>query len=180
MRKPLRVVFLDFDGVLNDEDWNASARKQPLDAIQQEFPNYLGGMLEDLQFLDPSKVARLSGLVERADASIVLSTSWAWKEPVPYLASILYDRGLRSPERVIGAVVTEGIDADTYHRTTRAEAVLAWLKRVPVKQWVAIDDEDMTRALGERFIRTDMYGGGLTDEHVSRALKLLGVDDDAR
>ena len=54
------IVFLDIDGVLNSYSW--WARRTTMEFPYREF--------------DPVCVSRLSGLVERVDADIVISSPW--------------------------------------------------------------------------------------------------------
>jgi hypothetical protein len=166
----MRIVFLDFDGVLNTPGWCQATEARA--HRQQQWQTQVNHTLlekhtENLACLDPEKVAFLNEIVVRADANIVLSTSWSWFNSVPLLTALLGAVGLNGPDRVIGALATtvESL-AESRH-----ESILTWLRRVPVQSYVALDDGFLP---GVVQVHTNTYEG-LLAEHVSLALKHLGV-----
>ena len=88
MNKPVRVIFLDFDGVLNNGASVGSHRERNRD-------NY-GGW-------DPACVSALNWLLKMTGAYIVISSSWKISRSVDHLAGILEGAGVNicDPENVL-------------------------------------------------------------------------------
>ena len=120
-RKP-NIIFLDIDGVLNNYD------------TKDRFRGFIG--------IDDKLVDILKEIVDRTDASIVLSSSWKdeWTND-PYLADDPhYDAGRyinaklsRCRMRVLGKTKDEGIN--------RGYGIRRWLDTHPHEGWIVIDDE---------------------------------------
>ena len=55
-----KVIFLDIDGVLNSNFWNADHQRE----------------ISDGKYIDTEKVKLLSGLVKKSEASIILHSGW--------------------------------------------------------------------------------------------------------
>jgi hypothetical protein len=105
----MKVIFLDIDGVLNS-DKTRNPRKFPY-------------------VVDPRLLARLTRLLERTRAKVVLSSSWRL-DPVGLLAARYWK------------VPFVGVCPDKPRSPRRAE-VLAWLAANPhVTRYAVIDDED--------------------------------------
>ncbi len=158
LRAP-RIVFCDFDGVLNT---SAHWSSLPADRTQED------ALVDALSF-DAQLVSRLSALCRRARAGLVVSSSWVWRYPDPSLdglTRLLTRHGFQG--LVVGAVGTgdEGRGAD----------IEAWLAELRLSaRYVVLDDTPLSGASAateERHIRTDMTKG-LTDEDVERALSFL-------
>ena len=165
----MRAVFLDFDGVLN--------RK-------------VGRWESDL-------VGRLNQITDETGAKIVVHSSWRWGRTLDQIRYILttYHHGVPVTGEVIDLCpvparykwTPAGLwvsDADfaifrgkIATNDERAIAIQKWLNKHPgVSRYVILDDSD---ALGHfigtpEFIQTDAQVG-LTDAHVQRAIRHLGV-----
>ena len=164
-----KVVFLDIDGVLNRAE------------------------VFDPEFEAPL-VARLNRVTDATGAVIVVHSSWR------YLYSLEALRARLNAEGVSGEVVDvtpkprghakmsgyfqmdegawEEFAAGAPSRHERAISIWRWRQAHPeVADFVIFDDDAATAgdALDEpgRFIKTDA-NKGLTDEHVERAIALLG------
>lgn len=174
--KPLRLLFLDVDGVLNDQHTIASSKAQvPNDRKAQMF-----------NMIDTKYVDRLNTLVDRANATIVLSSSWR------YLFTDMAE--LRE------FFVSVGVDGTIFARTPRgfpgqkfSESSLRGLEIqhflnsiTPVRDVESIvildDNADMVH-LKHRLVQTNGFREGLlvglTDEDVEKAVKLFDVKDEA-
>lgn len=140
------VLFLDFDGTLNSEDWY-----------------WRGGTLSATPTFDPSCIARLAHIVDVTGADVVLSTAWRING-VERCAVWLAMAGVAC--NVIGR---------TPHLVTdRANEIRRWLATDGAgrTRWVVLDD-DPDADLGDgRYVGTD-WRHGLQDEHVERAIALL-------
>lgn len=153
---PFRVLFLDFDGVLNSRAWFTAERRDGKDS--------------NLGDIDPAAVARLQRIVDETGASIVISSTWRLLHKKLVLQSLLSRRGLRA--RIAG--VTPAIpDKD------RGDEIQAWLNvanLMPEKQrpcGIAIldDDSDMAHLL-PWLVRTP-FELGLTDYYAAQAIEML-------
>lgn len=116
-----RVVFLDYDGVVNIPMWNEKGTKcrynQPAD-----------NKVNDYQ-----AVQWLSEFCEQCHYNIVVTSSWRFAENY---ADCLKNGGLRDSVKVIGATTDMPFD-------TRADEIKAYLRKHPeIKYYIIVDDED--------------------------------------
>lgn len=152
-----KVIFLDVDGVLNDD--HTSSRTKTTSYV----------------FVDEAKILLLKQIVEATQAKIVLSSTWRYDRNDPRLngdflelKEALAAHGLEfysfTPEEVTG------------HKKRGLE-IKSWLNtHSEVKQFVILDDELFDyerRGLLHRVVLTDAEDGGLTEEHVQDAIEIL-------
>ena len=153
-----RLIFLDLDGCLNSDSWYDGflSRGEPIPRPP----------------IDRAAVARLERIVQATGAHIVLSTSWRGD---PRLPLWLLHHGCsaavvgRTP-RLPGA--GERVNA------TRGIEIASWLRRrarcgVAIRGFCILDDGDDFGALAPWLVQTTP-AAGLQDEHVGRAIALLG------
>jgi hypothetical protein len=158
----MKVIFLDVDGVLNDQMW---------------LRLYENGEI------DKERVARLAEIVKATSAVIVLSSSWrvlpdelddmdkwVWRQ----LVEALHEYGMSIHDR------TPVIGMD------RPLEIKTWLDqhKGQVEAFVSIDDdfrkEDYAKYdIEDCLVKTSFYGvegvlGGLQDRHVEEAIRKLG------
>ena len=157
----MKVIFLDVDGVLNDQMWLHS---------------YTNGEI------DKKRVARLAEIVKTTGAVIVLSSSWrvmpdelddmdkwVWRQLVDALHE--YDMSIHDRTPVIGMDRPLEIKTWLDHHTGQVEA------------FVSLDDdyrkEDYAKyGIEDCLVKTTFYGvednlGGLQDRHVEEAIMKL-------
>jgi hypothetical protein len=158
------VLFLDFDGVLNHAGTET----------RYTFPDgarFMG--------LDPVNVERLNGICELVpDLRIVVSSTWRTVLDVDGLRAALVQYAFRYPERIIDRTpgwrtITGGGIVGAYPE--RGNEIQAWLDAQPeAPRAVAIldDAEDMVH-LARFLVRTDMWGGGLTDKDAAAVVEML-------
>lgn len=161
-----RVIFLDIDGVLNSNFWNASHQKE-----------ISAGMLIDLE-----KIRLLGKLVRNTKAEIILHSGWKFwfdsglkplRKEAAYLQSQMQREGL-----VIAGTTpdhsTEEIRKSKKFSLVKAGEILAWLdEHKEVSQWAVIDDLDLHDPRIEiHQLKTDS-NIGLTDEDVHKAEAML-------
>lgn len=146
-----RILFLDFDGVLNTPStWR-----------------------HDKQYgLDVAKVKMISDLVNEEDAYIVISSAWRNLYPLNTLIEWLEQRGLRNArKRVIGKTPKYP------DMRFRGVEIMTWLHTHPsVTSYVAIDDNDWLAGVKHRWVRTD-YRKGVTAKTIKIARKYLRTPD---
>ena len=154
----MRVIFLDFDGVLN------------------------GGWRRGVEFnwCLPSAVRALNWLTAKSGAEIVVSSAWRHNRSLPGLVRKLREWGVTG--KVIGATkrqldYTEGLDEP------RSVYIAEWLRRHPqVRDYAILDDNNIFLSddgvwytdhnLADRFVQTQTKVG-LTMNDAKMAAQLL-------
>jgi hypothetical protein len=150
----MKVIFLDFDGVLNSRDW--CQRNEHLLANQSLL------MHRDL---DREAVGRVNRIVEATGAVVVVSSTWRLLNPLPVLKNILAAHGFTG----------EVLDVTPRLSRRRGHEIAAWLNsHGPVEGFVIIDDDSDMEHLLHKLVQTS-WESGLQDEHVERAVKELHV-----
>lgn len=155
----LKIIFLDFDGVLNSTQsaiYHVRKRTQ-YDTI------FIGDWC-------PIAFSNLKRLLEATpDARIVVSSSWRHGRTLEQLREILMAEGV-DPSRIIGATPSSSVRGEQ-----RGWEIQDWLDAHPeVKDYVIIDDDaDMLPHQQEHFVQTDGHIG-LTIHDACRAYGILG------
>ncbi len=165
---PMKLVFLDIDGVLNSE---------PFLRALAPAPEQLAVLESDLwpRMIDPVLVARLETLVTRTQARVVISSSWRHGRSLPWFARVLRDRGFTGEIVGITADFEESGDPRSkrlYSR--RGDEIKAWLEGwgEHVESFVVLDDTPDMDAVRDRFVHTSA-DDGLTDADVDAAVAIL-------
>ena len=160
------IIFLDVDGVLNSESWNAAHGQE----IEQ-------GIL-----IDGEKVKLLSRLVQQTKAWIILHSGWrmwfdAGLRPLRREAEKLM--ALLAEEDLCIAGTTPDLTTEEIRRTkkfslVKADEILAWLDANPdVSHWVVLDDLQLNHEqIRVHQVMTDATVG-LTITDVQKAQTLL-------
>lgn len=162
-----KVIFLDIDGVLNDE----------------------GDRLKKGVYIEDEMVARLKKIVEATGAQIVLSSSWR-KAYFDYLENL--ENGVENNQAELNMLhdILKRYDLSISGRTdyissgpyARPAEIRAWLATAnDVKSFIILDDDDFWawNWLSDRFVMTKKRGEngtwirGLDDEHIVRAVDIL-------
>jgi Swiss Army Knife RNA repair-like protein len=144
----MRCVFLDFDGVLNSDQWQNARQWKGLE-------------------LDPGAVKRLNRL-NYLDVRYVISSSWR--------LSHVYE-GLYKPfEGLLHAFGFTGhvIGRTPYiSGARRGEEINAWLTEQPAyDNFVIFDDDSDMDPVAHRLVQTD-WRTGLQEEHIDQAINML-------
>ena len=159
----LKVLFLDFDGVLNG-----------LETREPPSPIHAG------IFLNPEKVERVNRICEATGAKVVLSCSWQHRlhddgRPITLgdLQRALALAGLTA--QVIGSTpdMRPPGSAPKAVYTPRAHEIQAWIDTNKPAAFVVLDDYT-DAAIGENFVHCDRRVG-LSEEGVERAVEMLGA-----
>jgi hypothetical protein len=151
----MKIVFLDFDGVLNSmADFAFKTTSQVFDAP------YIG---------------RLNAIVGQSGAKVVISSSWRVNHSVEELRTLLEASGFegeiigRTP--VLGYEHAQGL-CDIGE--IRSAEIQAWMAghSVPIASFVVLDDLELS-PLAAFQVLTDM-NEGLRDHHIEQAQAILG------
>ena len=152
MNRP--VIFLDFDGVLNTEQYQAQL------AIDGKPGKDAWGPL-----FDPRAVANLRKILEATDAGIVISSSWRYAHSLNSLRRMWEKRGL--PGRIIDTIPCGA----TY--ITRGEDIECWLNRHNCHSFVIIDDlDDFFPSQHDRYVETNPIVG-ITEADAVKSIEIL-------
>lgn len=149
----MKVLFLDFDGVLNTEKYVKNC-------------GYFGVVI------DPEKLANLRRIVDETGSKIVITTSWRehWGEPS-------HDQTGDEIDRIFKTAGLEVFDK-TKAFGSREEEIERWLgENKNVLRFAAIDDMVLEAPfLKGRFIKTSSHRG-LDEQATVKAIEILnGVD----
>lgn len=164
-----RIVFADFDGVLNRRDqWVPQA-----DVVRHKAAGrggYVAWCAEGM--LDPTMVGRLARLCVEGGARLVVSSGWRFEYTFDEIVAMLAAHGFPGnvPRGMLGA------EGDGHGN--RGDAIRAWLHFASqvghhIERHVVLDDRTWEQGItGDSVIRTDA-DVGLTDRDVERALAIL-------
>ena len=156
----MKIIFLDFDGVLNS---------------QQFLHSHQGGF--GMTQVDPRAAARLEKLVKATGAKIVVSSSWRHIYSVEEIQEILKKVGAPAAARAV-------IDRTPVGEGNRGQEIQDWLdldseRRVvnpahqDVQAYVILDDNnEMTPEQQPHMVQTNGQVG-LTDQNVMDAISIL-------
>lgn len=172
----MKVLFLDFDGVLNSHQsatfWH---NKRDQDKWENEmYASWPGTLREYIaQEFCPIAMSNVEELMRRVpDLKIVVSSTWRIGETVEGLRKIL------APSKLIGDAI---IDTTPYFRhkdgsdPDRGYEIKDWLDRHPqVTHYVIVDDDaDMLESQKENFVNTSSLHGFQYGDMLW-ALRILG------
>jgi hypothetical protein len=152
---PLKIIFLDIDGVLNSDHYIAEREASPTAELWTSAD------------LDPTAIRALNAIIVRTGAKVVVSSSWRHHHTLDELTTILRERGF----------VGDLIDATPrMYGESRGTEIRTWIRVQGVADLsiVVLDDEPPTAELDPRWVRTDP-SRGLTELEVERAAALLNT-----
>lgn len=170
----MKVIFLDFDGVMNNCG-SHNYHKRRIKRYMKEFDcdyktaeRHLGRFLDSF---DPVCASNFQIILdEHPDAMIVLSTSWRNIHDTEFCKKKLEEYFVDS-SRVIGKtpVVIRG-----WTSGDRTDEIAQYLDEHPeVENYIILDDAFISGVYHYRHVQTDWDGGGLTQKHVRDALAYL-------
>ena len=164
----MRIVFLDFDGVITTSGTYKRATKvmvpQAWGEAKAVWPN-------PIELITPDLVANVSTLCLRAEAGIILSTSWRNEFTQPKLDEFLRATGLDASIPILG------VTPNTGHRGKEIAASVEAHGLTKNDICILEDEEDVSPFRG-RQIKTSFVGSrpGFTARHLTRALRLFGLN----
>lgn len=162
------IVFLDFDGVINHVEWYATRGPRP------EAKLWTAELVR--WCFDPATATLLNRLSD-AGAKFVISSTWRCAPGgLEEMRTILGLLGVRG--EVIGCtpdLSTRDAGRVLWRSVERGQEIQAWLdEHGNPAPFVILDDDTDMGPLRDRLVHIDdRYG--LQDEHVTRALEMLGA-----
>lgn len=148
------IIFLDFDGVLNTEQYQA------LTAVNGNPGKDAWGPL-----FDPRAVANLRKIIDATGAAVVISSSWRYIHRLGSLRMMWEIRGL--PGEILDTLPCGA----SY--ISRGEDIECWLNQHEQTDYVIIDDlDDFYPSQHDRYVETNPIVG-ITETDAERAIELL-------
>ena len=161
----MKVIFLDFDGVLNCVK---SKSRAPFSYEPDIW--YVG--------LDSDKMRNLAKIIQETDAKIVLTTTWRDYYTIgAYKQESQVGKYMNNKFRKLGLKIYDKIQRGK--RFDRGRGVKVWLEEHPeVTDFVILDDEEMGYyndydLFDPHFVKTFWDGHGLTENCANAAIKIL-------
>ena len=153
----MRVIFLDFDGVLNSREWMEKRAAQ-------------GEIFSMVEEVDASAVANLNEIIAQTGAKVVISSSWRLAFDMAHIEGVLRKAGFK------GMIISKTPRRTTYP-ARRGNEIKQWLEeRDNIESYVIVDDDgDMLEEQKSNFVQTSFLYG-LKKEHVERAVSILNAD----
>lgn len=161
----LRIIFLDFDGVLNSHSGWRSRGFLPENPSREQ--------IEDRDICSEN-ILMLNSIIEQTSAKIVVSSTWRLDRPIHNLQSILSRNGCIG--EVIGSTPELFVDNQ---RAPRGLEIQAWLDFVFTESsiknvsFVILDDDVDMAHLRNKLVKTSLFTGGLQSHHIAEAIKIL-------
>jgi 2-hydroxy-3-keto-5-methylthiopentenyl-1-phosphate phosphatase len=158
----MKVIFLDFDGVLNHEKFYRGRFDKRYDLDYVEVPH-------PYSEIDPECVSILNYIIEKTGALVVLSTSWR-HSGTDYCIDILLNRGFK------GDVIDRTPDFwESW--SVRGNEIQHWIdtnrSKEGIESYVILDDDsDMLLSQKNNFVRVD-FRYGLTMELAETVISIL-------
>lgn len=148
------VIFLDFDGVLNTEQYQAQL------TVDGKPTNDAWGPL-----FDPRAVGNLKKIIDATDAEILISSSWRYMYPLGSLRMMWETRELPGEIRDTLAC------GATY--ISRGEEIDCWLESNGQPDYVIIDDlDDFYPTQHDRYVEVNPIVG-ITEADAQKAIEIL-------
>ena len=144
------LIFLDVDGVLNNQTWAIKMYEDEGVRVYNE------DLLEDRALLLLTKLVDLTG------AKIVVSSAWR-----------KISRSFQALKDQLGYYGMDVFDVTPYVGSVRGDDITAWFNRNPGEyRYVILDDDSDMDGHMDHLVMTD-FCTGLTDEIVTKCVKML-------
>ena len=152
----MKLIFLDFDGVLNSRKWfNAN-----LDAIQKQRTH----LTRSLEQLDPAAVKLVSDFAVEMNADTVISSTWRRLFSLTEIQSLLIVRGWKA--RLPFSVTPK------HDEGFRGTEIAAWLTKNHVPDSFVIFDDDSDFFPEQPLVKTT-FEFGIQEAHIDLARGIL-------
>ena len=168
-----KLVFLDFDGVLNSSEFAAHLYRNN-ESAQDE---------KGLDLFDPQTIDCMNRIVDATGAKIVVTSSWRYLG-LAKLQELWKERGLHG--EIIGMTSLHVVDElilekglewleEEMNGSPRSEEIAHWLKSYNIKaNYVILDDLPMPKDFQPHAVQVNPKVG-LTDIEVKQAIQILNL-----
>lgn len=143
----MKVIFLDVDGVLNNDAYFERTKNEKTCRIE----------------LDDENIECLKEIIDATDAKVVVTSTWKELRIYSELISYLKNFGIEVYNKTVHMSYNRGDEIREYLRTHEIE------------NFIILDDEIFRdfNELISHLVKTDFYNGGLTEKHKTLALNKL-------
>jgi hypothetical protein len=167
----MKIIFLDFDGVLNSTKYFESLvdRSDPMQ------PKLVLDISDSQNQIDKEAVARLNTVVLQSGAKIVVSSTWRLMRTLDQLKLLLANAGF------VGEVIDKTPELKRKNISDpcagRSVEIAKWLndhENLNVDKFAILDDSSEAGiGFGDLFVKTKFHSG-LQDQHVEKLIEILG------
>ena len=155
----IKYIFLDFDGVLNTEQYQAELRLAGKPTADEYGPLFA-----------PKAVARLGEIIEKTNAKIIITSSWRYIHDQQALNEMWEKRGL--PGNIYGILSSD------YPEESRGKEITAYLAHETNTPYIILDDlDEFLPEQKEAFIEVNPVTG-ISQNDVNKAIEILNRFDD--
>lgn len=162
----MKIIFLDFDGVLQIEDFS-----DPWPGQTQRLDRYTDRDRFGLLF-DNGCVTRLQRLIEATGAGVVINSAWRYSG-LPDMQALWQERGM--PGVLLDVTPHEGnLDPVTFDPLSKGYPVQGWLEAHPTTHYVIIDDTDDFLPFQHDHLVLTGYDTGFSEADLKRAMGVMG------
>jgi len=165
----MKVIFLDFDGVLNSSKWFAANKQR----ITESTSLLTRGRAE----LDPESIQRVLSIIAATGAAVVISSSWRNLHTMAEISEMLPELAVHFVDKTPDL---NKIDSDRDIGCWRGHEIAFWIQEFEKKNGqldsflILDDDSDMLPHQKTNFVQTN-WEVGILDTHVEQAIKILGA-----
>lgn len=160
----MKVIFLDIDGVLaTNKEFSTNRTK-----FKKKYPE-----AEELRIPYPfnkDAVKVFNEILDATNAVIVLSSDWRLHFNLEELDGIFKFNGVNKSPKFITSKLKRKLSSDL--EDDRAHQIVQFKREMQLKNWVAIDDLELSFSLGDHFFKTNSSEGikqsGLKDKIINK------------
>lgn len=175
----MKIIFLDIDGVLNNEtDFvEVALYGHP---INGEIRQLRSGR-EVLTPLNRGMLALLDTIITMTDAKIVISSTWRDEYGLSDIYNMFKAVGFQAPRTtIIGKTEPSVVRFSSDHTYTRSSEIAEWMEdRDDIESYVILDDisSHMFHDHDDHLVTTDEYDG-LNKLQMYQAVNILGRNEE--
>ena len=163
----MNIIFLDIDGVLNDQNHFIETDQKVIDFYKSA--EYIKGdpyslLKRQMLDIDMNKLSILKEICEITSSKIVITSSWKSLSIYPLIEEELINKGIP----IIGTT--------KYSSSSRGLGIKLYIEENNVDNYIILDDEIFDTyddELLSRLVKTNFYISGLNEESKDIAIKKL-------
>lgn len=188
----MKIIFLDFDGVLNHQNWY---KRRMAEIDSEDFISHY-----PFYEFDPESIEQLNRIVDETNAKIVVSSTWRIGRTVEELQHLLdrvgfigeivdttphfFAKGTDNDGKGISYSVPRGCEIDWWMKERgkfqrinwSKEKQLEYLETSLIKNYVILDDDsDMLYCQREHYVKCNVYDSGLDKQTADKAIQILNT-----